>query len=202
MSEDESKQFVQVKAPVTGWEFLIKIWWLLIIGIAVVFYLLLKDQVPISWQYGYWTFVAVFFLTYWRLGVPEGWGLDTTKIDEGHIGLIPLNKFQLENIMSKPKMMMMMSESGPVALIGHKLISLNEKGGPTIHPLVELQTNSEVARRVARSQALMIDEYLVLKSVPEVESSRQFMEMHQAWRKKARLDPELSDTESKPESAD
>ena len=205
MSEDEVKgaeRYTEFRAPVTGWEFLLKIWWAIVVLIGVVIFVLLKDSIPVSWQYGYWTGVAVFCVVYWFLGLPEGWGLDTTEMQDGHIGLVPLNRWQLDRVTAKPGIMMMRSDEGPVALIGHRLFAIDESGKLSMHPEVEVKTNSEVARRVARSQAQIVDEYLVLKAVPEVESSAKFVEMYKAWRRIARLDPESSDSDLKPKSAE
>ncbi len=200
--EKGAERYTEFRAPVTGWEFMLRIWWAIVILIGVVIFVILKDSIPVSWQYGYWTGVAVFAVVYWFLGLPEGWGLDTTEMQEGHIGLVPLNRWQLDRVTAKPGIMMMRSDEGPVALIGHRLFALDEEGKVKMYPEVEVKTNSEVARRVASSQEQIIEEYLVLKAVPEVESSRKFVEVYQAWRKKARLDPELTDSERSLESVD
>lgn len=187
MSEED--RFVEVRAPITKWEFFLKTWYVWLGLLGVLIFLVLKDFIPPAWQYAYWTAVGVFGVVYWFLGLPEGWALDTREIQEGRISLEPLTRYQLEKI-DTTRALLLMSQSGTVALLGHKLISIGEDGKPTIHPLIELQTNSEVARRVGKIQGQMIDEYLVLKSVPEVASAEKFKEMEEAWRKKLRLDPE------------
>ncbi len=207
MSKDENKEkgaerYTEFRAPVTGWEFALRIWYIFVIGLGALIYVFLKDHIPVSFQYGYWTGIAVFVVVYWFLGLPEGWGLDTTEMQDGHIGLVPLNRWQLDRVTAKPGIMMMRSDEGPVALIGHRLFALDDDGQVKMYPEVEVKTNSEVARRVASSQEKIIEEYLVLKAVPEVESSRKFVEVYQAWRKMARLDPELTDSEKSLESVD
>ncbi len=194
MSEDEVKgaeRYTEFRAPVTSWEFLLRIWWMLMIAFGVLIFLFAGPYIPRSWSYGYWTFLAVFAVVYWFLGLPEGFGLDTTEMDRGHIGLVPLNRYQLERVTSKPDMIMMMSESGPVALVGHKLLAYDDEERLIVHPQVELQTNSAIAQRVAKSQEKIVSEYLVLKAAPEVEASALFVEMYEAWREMTRADPEM-----------
>ncbi len=190
MSDADVVDYQKYEAPVTGWSFLLKIWWVLVGILGLVIFVVLKDSIPASWQYGYLTGVAVFAIVYWQLGIPEGWALDTTKMDSGHVGLTPLNKYQIEDVQAKPKMMMFSSEEGVVALIGHKLVSLDKDGKPEIHAQLELQTNSEIARAVARVQKKMIAEYLLLKSEVDVAVAAEFMEWYQGWRMKTRADPE------------
>ncbi len=190
MSEDEYRQYTEFRAPVTGFEFLLKIWWVLLIAGAVIVYLFSWTLIPGSWSYGYWSFIAVFAIVFWKLGTKEGFALDTSQMDDGHIGLTELNRFQLERVTTKPGIIMRMSECGPVALIGHRLLSYDSEGVLVIHPEVELQTNSAIARRVARSQEKIVREFLVLKEAPEVEASAMFVEMYEAWIEKTRQDPE------------
>ena len=189
-AEMKDSTFVQVKAPVTGWEVLMKFWWVLVVVFGIVVYVLLKDSVPVTWQYGYLTFVAVFAVVYWFLGQPDGWALDTTEMDSGHVGLVPLNRYQIETIQSKPDIMMFASDEGPVALVGHGLVSLDDEGKLLMHAPLQLKTNSEIVRAVARSQLGMINEYLLLKSEVEVAVSAEFKEMYDGWRMKTRMDPE------------
>ena len=86
-----------------------------------------------------------------------------------------------------------LAEEGVVALVGHKLISLDKEGKPEIHAQLELQTNSEIARAVARSQKGIISEYLLLKSEVDVAVAAEFKEWYDGWRMKTRADPEKKD---------
>lgn len=198
MSEDAEmtdSTYVQVKAPVTGWEVFLKFWWVLMVAFGVIVWLVFKESVPVSWQYGYWTFIAVFAAVFWFLGQPEGWALDTTEMDKGYVELVPLNRYQIERVVSKPDILMFSSDEGPVALIGHRLVSVDSEGVSKVHAQLELQTNSEIARAVARIQNEMISEYLLLKSELDVAVAAEFKEWYDGWRMKTRADPEKRDSD-------
>lgn len=205
MDSDErrAESYTVFRAPVTGYEFLLKSWWVILVVIGGVVFVFGREHIPVSWSYGYLSFIAVFVVVYWKLGEREGFALDTTDIAGGHIGLVELNRFKLEDVTTKPNVVMRMSDLGPVALVGHSLLAYDEKGILIVHPEVELQTNSAIARRVAKSQESIIQEFLVLKEAPEVEASALFMEMYQAWIEKTRQDPEkLRSSVLEPKSAE
>lgn len=196
MSEERPTEYTEFKAPVTGWEVLLKAWWILLILFGFVIYILFVDSIPETWRYGYWTFIAVFGVVYWFLGLAEGFALDTTDMANGNLGLKPLNRYQLERVTNKPAVVLFSSECGTVALIGHRLVSKDDKGRLSLHPELELKTNSEIVRKVAESQAGMIDEYLLLKAVPDVQASTKFMGAWKSLQAKMRLEPENLDPES------
>lgn len=192
MIEDKRDgEFTYFEAPVTGWKVLLKSWWLwglIIIGLIVFFN---QHLIPRSLQYGVYTFIAVFVITWFYLGRPEGFALSSINMSDGHIDLQPLNRFQLERVTENPqKVIMFSSPLGPVALIGHRLISLNEEGQPNIHALLEVQTNSEIANRVASSQSRIMKEYLTLKRSTEIIADEEFAKVYFGWREKERLDLE------------
>lgn len=190
MSEERPTEYTEFKAPVTGWEILRDArYWILAIALVII-YLFFQPSIPAIFQYAIWTFIGVFLTTYWFLGLPEGWALDTLEMPKGHIGLKPLNRYQLERVQST--CMMFSSDSGPIALVGHKLFALDPEGYPMTHPMIELQTNSEIANRVARIQADMIDKFLLMERNAELVSMDKFAESVRQYRKKARLDPEQS----------
>lgn len=192
--EEEVRQYVSVRAPVTVWEFFLRVWWVVLLFIGVIVFVIIRPTIPISFQFGYWAFIGCFIIVYLKLGSPIGWALDTTDMENGEIGLWELNKYQLDRVATKPTVMMFNSQSGVVALVGHGLVSKDDSGELFLHPPLELKTNSNIARSVAASQKNIIDEYLMLKNAPELEAYRLFKEMYDGWKKKTRQDPESSDT--------
>lgn len=195
MSEEGIREYTEFKAPVTGWEVFLRSRYLILIGIIVILIIVFKPEIPSTIKYGATTFIGVFLITYWYLGLPEGFALDSLPLPDGHIGLKPLNRYQLERVTGQ--CIMVSSECGPVALVGHKLYAIDKEGVPTTHPQIEIQLNSEIAQKVAKIQSNMISEFLLLKFNSDLATMAKYKESYEAWRKMEKLDPENLNSEPK-----
>lgn len=194
MEKDESiREYTEFKAPVTGWQVLKESKWFLVLIVLGIIVFLNQNLIPRSLFYGYYAGVTAFVTAYLYLGLPEGWALDCARMGEGELSLIPLNRFQLERMQTTHfEVMTFPTQSGTVALVGHRLISLNEHGNPTIHPYLELITNCEITNQIAKQQSIMIKEYLSYKRDTHVSVNTQLMEEITAWRKLRREDLEAT----------
>lgn len=192
MSKEEYKEYTEFKAPVTGWEVLIKSRWFFAILVIAFVVLVFQSLIPRSIFYGVYAGLTAFVTAYLYLGLPEGWALNTLDMAKGYISLIPLNRFQLERMQTtNSEIMTFPSESGTVALVGHRLVSLHEETGkPEIHPFLELQTNSELANHCAKIQSMIITEYLAFKRGTYVEVNSELMREIEEWQKLKRGDIE------------
>lgn len=190
MSKEEAREYTEFKAPVTGWDFLLRTRWFWFLIILIILLVIFQASIPASLWYGLLTFVAVFVVSYLWLGLPEGFALDTTTMADGWLGLQPLTRFQLERLQADEHLITFPSDMGTVVLSGHRLLSLNEDGDPRIHPLLEVITNSTLANKVAESQASIIEDYLLFTRNAQVEANTQFMKEWTEWRKLRRQDPE------------
>lgn len=206
MSETDTRDYREYEAPITWPAVFLRLWWIWLIGIAAILYIFLANYIPPSVQYGYWCFIGVFLVTWFLLSRPEGFALDTRDLADGHLSLVPLDRWELERHIENQKVLTFKSESGIVVLTGHKLLSYDDAGNIRMHPELELQTNSAIASAVSESQVEIYDKFLMYERNARIEANRQFAEMVKIWKQKMMLDPEQqkrnSDVEPSKRSTD
>lgn len=179
---------VYVESPMTGWELFWRGRLYVVILIAVVVYWLTPVHLDRNTLYPFVTWIGITIVASYLFREKDSWFLDTRELPR-RISLKRVERAQLERVANDA--LVLPSESGSVALVGHRLSSADK-----MHTMLELQTNTNMIMQIVEWQNSVLDEYFILKRTTDLSVQTGLTEEVEEWKEQMRIKTGLSEKQS------